>query len=162
MSKEDYITIRCYDFCTYTLVYPRFLLEVSKATLAKLMKLLFQFNYFRENEETISFFDRELPQLTDRVDADNAEKITAAAAKVQYRQDVYKEEYLDPNPANMPQEWDKGHKNTEKAHRKDRNAENMRRIKDAKAQYEWHVKQAERDRKRTKEVIEIYQNAKNS
>lgn len=152
---EQVITIRAYS-CTYRLVYPAFWLAVPKATLCKIFKWLFRFEWYTENQEAIEFFDRELPDMVKIVDAQNAEKISAAEKEWRARQADYEHDYLDPNPATFPATWDKGHKQAEKEHRKKWNADNLRRVKNAEARHRWAQKQAAKDHERAELVYQIY------
>ena len=159
-KPEKIVTFRA-DTCTYNLAYPDFFLTVTKATLVKLFKWLFRYDWYRENEEAIDFLDRALPDMKEIVEARNKEKVDAAEKRWRERLADYEKDYLDPNPATFPAEWDKGHKQAEKANRKKWNAENLRRVKDAKADHERAKKQAQKDLERVKEVFAIYQEAKN-
>ena len=152
---EQVITIRAYS-CTYRLIYPAFWLGAPKATLCKIFKWLFRFDLYPENQEAIEFFDRELPDMVKIVDAQSAEKISAAEKEWRARQADYKHDYLDPNPAMFPATWDKGHKQAEKERRKKWNADNLRRVKDAEARHRWAQKQAVKDHERAEMVYQIY------
>ena len=152
---EQIITIRAYT-CTYRLVYPAFWLTAPKATLCKIFKWLFRFEWYTENQEAIKFFDRELPDMAKIVDAQNAETISEREQTVKDRKADYEHDYLDPNPATFPETWDKGRKQAEKERRKMRNADNLRRVKEAETRLKWAQKQAEKDHEKAELVYQIY------
>lgn len=160
-NRETSIHIRCFDDCHYYLAYPMFFTSTPRATLRKIFKWLFQFDYYRENEETIAFLDRELPFLPEAVEAKSKERIAQREKTWRDRLADSQKEYLDWAIAGMPREWSKDTKALERDRRKKRNADNVRRVKDAKADYERAKKQAIKDLERAKEVFEIYQTAKN-
>lgn len=159
-NRDSTVVIRCFDTCVYTLVYPAFFVEVPKATLRKIFKWLFQFEWYRENEETISFLDRELPILKDAVEAQNKRKIEDAETVWRERLAEYDKAYLNPDPATFPADWTKKQKHVEQQSRKKQNAHRMARVKDAKTVYERAKKQAVKDLERAKEVYSIYLAAK--
>lgn len=162
-NRDCTVVIRCFDTCVYTLFYPAFFVNAPKATLRKIFKWLFQFDWYRENEETISFLDRELqlPVLKEAVEAQNKQKIEDAKTVWRERLAEYEEEYLNPDPATFPADWTKEKKRAERQNRKEQNARRMAYVKDAKTVYERAKKQAAKDLARVKEVFAIYQEAKN-
>ena len=91
MGRQETVTIKCFDHCTYTLAYPDFFLRSDKPSLRKLFKWLFQFFWKQPNEDTITFFDRELPELELLVTDLGKERI--AAAKKEW-QDHYAKAHL--------------------------------------------------------------------
>lgn len=135
-------------------------MEVPKATLRKIFKWLFQFEWYRENEETISFLDRELPVLKEAVEAQNKRKVEDAETVWRERLAEYEKEYINPDPSTFPADWTKDAKRAEQKSRKEQNARRMARVKDAKAVYESAKKQAAKDLERAKEVYSIYLAAK--
>lgn len=159
-NRDRVIHIRCFDTCHYNLAYPQFFVEMPRATLRKIFKWLFQFDYYRENEDTISFLNRELPYLSEDVEAKGKERIADREKVWRDRLADSQKEYLDPAIARMPREWSKSAKALERDRRKKQNADNARRVKDAKADYERAKKQAVKDLERAKEVFALYQATK--
>ena len=159
-NRETSIHIRCFETCHYHLAYPMFFTSVPKATLRKIFKWLFQFNYYRENEETIAFLDRELPYLPEAVEAKCKEQVAQREKTWRDRLADSQKEYLDPAIARMPREWSKSAKALERDKRKKQNADNARRVKDAKADFERAKKQVVKDLERAKEVFALYQATK--
>ena len=134
------VVIRCFDACYYTLFYPAFFLGKPKATIQKLFKWLFAYAWYAENEATIDFLDRELPLLPEIVEAKGKEWIADAEKTLQSRTRYYDLDYLDPDMSKMPAAWDKDKKRHERDKRKSHNAENLRRVKEAKAAVEYTKK----------------------
>ena len=143
------VVIRCFDTCTYDLAYPEFFLVSDKPSLRKIFQYMFRFGW--KNEETIAFFDRELPSMGDLVKATNAEKIAKARCNWNDRVDFYSREYRDPKCAVTADE---------KRRIKDQNSARNERVKDAHAALKRAEKQAQKDLERVKEIIAIYQEAK--
>lgn len=160
-KPEKIVTFRA-DTCTYNLVYPDFFLTVPKANLVKLFKWLFRYDWYRENEEAIDFFDRALPELKELVEARSKEKMAAAEKKLSERMTDYEREYRDPSMSKLPADWSKDKKKSERDRRKEFNRKYMERVKDAKTALRWAEKQAQKDLERVKEVCAIYQDAKNN
>ncbi len=156
----DIITLRCFGACVYQLCYPAFFLDAPKATLRKIFKWLFRFEWYEENKKAIAFFEQALPEMAQLVDANNRALIAAANKEWQECQEHYKRCWLDPNPATFPAKWDDGHKHAEKEYRKKRNAENLRLVKESKARYERAVKQADKDHDKAVEIRALYLAAK--
>ncbi len=75
---EKTISFRCFDTCRYTLVFPAFFLDRPKATLVKVFKWLFQFDWYAENQEAIEFFDREIPVFAKNAEAIGQKQIDGA------------------------------------------------------------------------------------
>ena len=152
MGRQETVTIKCFDHCTYTLAYPDFFLRSDKPSLRKLFKWLFQFYWKRPNEDTLTFFDRELPELESLVTDLGKERIATAKQEWQDHLDYYHREYKDPKEAATPDE---------KRKFKEWNAARMQQVKYAKAHLGQAEKQAQKDLERAKEVIAIYLEAKN-
>lgn len=155
------VVIRCFDTCVYTLLFPTFFTTAPKATLCKILKRLFQFEWYRENEETIDFLDRELPELNKTVEAEGAERIAGAEKAWRDRMADYERDFLDPNMASFPADWSKDKKREKRKRRKEFNARNMARVKGAKRNYEYTKKQVLKEIERAKVVYEVYRNVKN-
>lgn len=161
MDKYDRVlVIRCFDTCTYTIEYPRFFLEADKATLRKILKYLFRFEWLAENQNTICFLNQALPDFVNLIDAKNAERIAAAEKEWYREQACYQVDFRDPNPATFPVSWDEGHKKAEKAQRKAWNAKLKERMKNAKSRYEQAKRQALKDYQRAQEIGALYLTAK--
>lgn len=161
MDKQEKIIIFRADTCTYNLVYPDFLLSLPKANLVKLFKWLFRYDWYRENEETINFFDGALPELQGLVEARNKEKVERAEKKLSERMAEHEHEYRDPRMSKLPADWPKDKKELERERRKEANKRLMDRVKNAKTALKWAEKQAQKDLERVKEVYVIYQESKN-
>ena len=146
---KDSVVIQCFDRCKYNLAYPDFFLTVDKPTLRKLFKWMFLF-YWR-NEETLEFFERELPDLKDLVRDQNDRRILAAKRNLSDRENYYQTEYVDPKTAATPDE---------KRNIKEHNAMRMQRVKDARSLLNRTEKQAQKDLERVKEILAIYSEAK--
>lgn len=150
MDKEqEIVTIKCFDRCVYQLVYPDFFLTSDKPTLRKIFKYLFRFDW--RNEETIEFFERELPGMEILIKARNAEKITKAEKKWNDCVDSYNREWQDPKGAATQ---------TEKQRIKEWNAARHERVKESHAALIRKKKQAQKDLERVSEILAIYQEAK--
>lgn len=160
-DREKNVYIRCFDTCRYELVWPTFFLEAPKATLRKIFKWLFMFGDYRDNEDTIEFFDREFPNFISAVEKRGQERIAAKEKVWRDRQADYEKEYLDPNLASFPTDWPKTKKRAEQKIRKERNARSAQRVKDAKTSYELAKKNAAKDFVRAAQVFELYQEVKN-
>ena len=63
MEKTVFLMIRCFDSCTYEVVYPQFFIDCTIPNLRKLFRWLFQFDYYEENRETIDYLADNLPLL---------------------------------------------------------------------------------------------------
>ena len=145
------VTIKCFDSCVFTLVYPDFFTVSDKATLRKLFKYMFRFDW--RNEETIAFFEREFEfsNLEDTVNNRNAEKIAKARIEWNDRVDFYNREYKDPKCAATPDE---------KRKIREQNAARNKRVREAYAALRRAEKQAQKDLEKCKEIRAIYQEAK--
>lgn len=159
-DRDKTVTIRCFNTCTYDLYFPAFFVEASKATLRKILKWLFRFDWYPENEETIRFLDRELPRLQEWVEARNKARIEAAEKKLMERKAEYDLLFESLDQATFPADWSKKRKTEERKARRDRNAQRMIPVKDAKADCERAKKKAAKDLEHAKEVFAIYQDAK--
>lgn len=154
------VVIRCFDTCYYTLVYPAFFLDRPKATIQKLFRWLFAYEWYSENEATIAFLDRELPLLPEIVEAQGKERIARREQVLQERKATYEKEYLDPNMARMPRDWSESTKTIERDYRKQTNTSNKWLVKEAEAELDHTKKQAVKDVARAKEIYEIYKSEK--
>ena len=94
MGRQETVTIKWFDHCTYTLAYPDFFLRSDKPSLRKLFKWLFQFYWKQPNEDTITFFDRELPELESLVTDLGKERIATAKQEWQDHLDYYHKAHL--------------------------------------------------------------------
>ena len=159
-NPEKTIVIRCFDTCRYALTYPVFFLTTPKATIQKLFKWLFAYEWYFENEATIAFLDHELPLLPEIVEAQGKERITRREQRLQERRATYEKEYLDPNMARMPRDWSDSMKTLERDYRKQTNASNKKLVKEAEAELEYAKKRAVKDVARAKEIYEIYKTEK--
>lgn len=151
-NRDMIVSMRCFESCHYEFVFPRFFTVSGKATLRKVFKWLFQFDYYPENREAVEFFDREFPQLIDRLETE----IEATKKSWHERSVEQLRDKADTDPANLPQEWTKKRKREEISVRKKANAELARKVKDAKAYYDRAVK----DHAYAKEVYELFKEAK--
>ena len=158
---ETILTIKCFDTCVYRLSFPAFFMNKPITTHRKIFTWLFQFDWYKENEETIIFLDREMPRLPETIKAEGEQRIEKAEKVWRERMADYQKEYLNPDPATFPADWTKAKKREERAIRKQWNATQMIPVKDAKAAYESAKKQAPKNVERAEMLYEIYRNAKN-
>ena len=148
-KKQETVIIKCFDRCVYQLVYPDFFLTSNKPTLRKIFKYLFRFDW--RNEETIEFFERELPGMKILVEVLNAEKIAEAEKNWIDRVNYYNREWQDPKGAATQ---------TEKQRIKECNAALHKRVQESHATFIRVKKQAQKDLERVSEILAIYQEAK--
>lgn len=158
-KPEKNVTFRV-DTCFYNLVYPDFFLTIQKASIVKLFKWLFQYDWYTENKDAIDFFDRALPELQQLVEARNKEKVAAAEKHLSETTADYEREYLDPKMSNLPADWSKSKKRFEHDRRIAFNKRNKEHVNDAKTVLRQAEKQAQKDLERAKEVNAIYQKSK--
>ena len=146
------VVIRCFDKCYYTLMWPAFFLDRPKATMQKLFKWLFSYEWYRENEETIAFLDREFPILFETIEKEDIPKAKEEWGK---RSKAFQDGYLNTDsrffPPGTKEEYRK-----ERERRKAHNDRLMRRVKEAKAEYERQEKRLIR----AKVIYEIYKSEK--
>lgn len=146
------VSMRCFDACNYVFAFPRFFLMSPKATLRKVFKWLFQFDYYPENREAIEFFDREFPVAIEDAEAN----IRETKHLLEKRSIEYQLEYRDLDPKSFKDCPTKKKQREERAARRLHNARLMDLLKDAKSAHE----NAKRDCERLKEIYALYQEAK--
>lgn len=154
MDKGRVIVIRCFETCTYRLAYPAFFLEAKKSTVRKMLKWLYQFDW--QNREAIEVVEQEFPNLVDTVDAQNQERVTKLAQRLQECTENYERDFLDPDPAAFPPDMTKDEIRSERQARKDWNDIRKQRVKNAKSNLEQAKKDAKKAHERAKEVYELF------
>lgn len=135
---QKLLTIKCFDTCRYELVYPLWFQAATQANIRKMFKWLFQFGFYRENQDAISFLTDALPQLITETKRDWDGAVQG-----------YESGKLSLDKKSLPAEWTGREKVQEIARRRDFNKALLRVAKDAETTH-----------KKSEILLELFSEAK--
>ena len=129
---EKTLTFKCFDACVYSLTFPAFIFDVTLEANKKLFKWLFQFDFHRENQETIAFLSDALPALIKETKEAWGTRLSDCESGK-----------LSLDKKSLPREWSGKRKVAEIKKRREHNADLLQAVKEAEATHKRALKMLE-------------------
>lgn len=141
----------------FSLEYPAFFIEASKATLRKIIGWCCKYDHL--NRDAIDTLNRELPYLEETVAKQDADDIERLRKEWEYQKAVFQRDRMSLDPKDFSPDWSKDTIRIVKRERKDFNKRLYRYVNAAEDEYLRAQKKAPKNVERAREVLEIFRAA---